>query len=96
MSFAPTAELGALLENRVTGLVAFRRALARALPRASLQQISWALHFAAGLQFQCTDLQLQRLVGFSEGACDVEDVVGVVERAVTFAAAGSRALCRGY
>jgi AcrR family transcriptional regulator len=95
MSFAPTAELGALLENRVAGLMAFRRALARALPRAGLQQISWALHFAAGLQFQCTDLQLQRLVGFSEGVCDVEDLAGVVERAIAFAAAGLRALCRG-
>jgi len=90
---APTSELRALLESDVNHLMHFRRALERALPRASQTQISWSLHFAASLPLECTDMQLKRLAAYSQGACDVQDLKAMVDRAVSFAMAGITALC---
>jgi len=90
---APTSELRALLESDVSHLMHFRRALERALPRASQTQISWSLHFAATLTLGCTDMQLKRLAAYSQGACDVEDLNAMADRAVSFATAGITALC---
>jgi AcrR family transcriptional regulator len=90
---APTSELRALLESDVSHLTHFRRALERALPRVSQTQISWSLHFAASLPLECTDIQLKRLAAYSQGACDVQDLSAMVDRAVSFATAGITALC---
>ena len=80
---APTSELRALLESDVSHLMHFRRALERALPRASQSQISWSLHFAATLTLECTDMQLKRLAAYSQGACDVRRIsIAMVDRAV--------------
>jgi AcrR family transcriptional regulator len=90
---APTSELRGLLESDVSHVMHFRRALERALPRASQSQISWSLHFASSLAMECTDTQLKRLTAYSQGACDVRDLNAMVDRAVSFAAAGITALC---
>jgi hypothetical protein len=60
-----------------------------------VSQISWALHFAAALPSQTTDVHLRRLAAFSEAACGVEDLQTVVDLAVSFATAGVLALCAG-
>jgi hypothetical protein len=85
--------LRGLLESDVSHVMHFLRALERALPRANQSQISWSLHFAASLAMECTDTQLKRLAAYSQGACDVQDLNAMVDRAVSFAAAGIAALC---
>lgn len=90
---APTRELRLFLETRIKGLTIFRQALARAAPQASSSEICWTLHFAVTLSYHGSDLDLNRLTAFSQGACDVDDIEGIVDRAVRFAAAGLKALC---
>src|SRR6195952_4718419 len=76
------------IKNReVDHLRKFAAALRRALPGRDAVDLYWGLHFALAMAHQ-TIRDSERLTKLSEGACDLDDVEGVVERVVKVAVMG--------
>ncbi|MCB1412943.1 MAG: TetR family transcriptional regulator [Xanthobacteraceae bacterium] len=74
------------IRNReISHLRRFAQAMKRSLPDAADVDIYWGLHFALAMAHQ-TIRDSERLNKLSEGACDLGDVEGVIERVVTAAA----------
>jgi hypothetical protein len=85
------------IKNReIDHLRKFAAAMRRSLPDRSEVDLFWGLHFALAMAHQ-TIRDSERLIKLSEGACDLNDVAGIIERvvavsvkALTEAEAGSR------
>ncbi len=60
----------------------FAAALRRALPQAPEADIYWALHFALAMTHETIN-GAERLQRLSGGACDLDDVAGIVARITT-------------
>ena len=71
-------------------LVRYRQALARTLPQLCRKDLYWRLEFVVGVQVH-TLMAGDRLKLVTEGLCDVSDTADMIDRMVTFAAAGMRA-----
>jgi AcrR family transcriptional regulator len=70
------------IKNReVDHLRKFAAALHRALPGVKEADLYWGLHFALAMAHQ-TIRDSERLSKLSEGACDLDDVQGIIERIV--------------
>jgi AcrR family transcriptional regulator len=70
------------IKNReVDHLRKFAAALRRALPGVKEADLHWGLHFALAMAHQ-TIRDSERLSKLSEGACDLDDVQGIIERIV--------------
>jgi AcrR family transcriptional regulator len=70
------------IKNReVDHLRKFAAAIRRSLPECSEVDLYWGLHFALAMAHQ-TIRDSERLVKLSEGACDLNDVAGIIERVV--------------
>lgn len=70
------------IRNReISHLRRFAAAMKRALPDAADVDIYWGLHFALAMAHQ-TIRDGERLNKLSEGACDLKDVDGVIDRVV--------------
>ena len=73
----------------------FVEALSEALPELLPSEILWRLHFSVGVMTH-TMLWGRILPKITNGVCDISDRGALVERAVTFVAAGFRApACKG-
>ncbi len=68
----------------------FQEELARALPDLSRQELLWRLHFTAGVMTH-TMLWGRIIPKVTGGVCDISDRTALLDRAVTFLAAGFRA-----
>ena len=74
------------IKNReIDHLRKFAAALARALPERKAADIYWGLHFALAMAHH-TIRESERLLKLSDGACDLDDVEGVISRVVSVAA----------
>lgn len=74
------------IKNReIDHLRRFAAAMRRSLPGTADEDIYWGLHFALALAHQ-TIRDSERLLRLSEGACDLDDVDGVIDRVVAVAA----------
>jgi AcrR family transcriptional regulator len=70
------------IKNReIDHLRKFAAAMRRALPGRNEVDLYWALHFALAMAHQ-TIRDSERLTKLSEGACDLDDVPGVIARIV--------------
>ena len=70
------------IKNReIDHLRKFAAAMRRSLPDCSDVDLYWGLHFALAMAHQ-TIRDSERLAKLSEGLCDLNDVVGVIERIV--------------
>lgn len=70
------------IKNREIGhLRRFAAAIQRALPDIEAVDIYWGLHFALAMAHQ-TIRDGERLDKLSEGACDLDDISGMIERIV--------------
>ncbi|WP_031335047.1 TetR/AcrR family transcriptional regulator [Rhodopseudomonas sp. B29] len=73
------------IKNReIDHLRKFAAAMRRSLPGKSDEDIYWGLHFALAMAHQ-TVRDSERLTRLSDGKCDVDDVIGVIERVVAVA-----------
>ncbi|WP_322517552.1 TetR/AcrR family transcriptional regulator [Rhodopseudomonas palustris] len=74
------------IKNReIDHLRKFAAALRRSLPGKADTEIYWGLHFALAMAHQ-TVRDSERLLRLSDGACDLDDVDGVINRVVNVAA----------
>jgi AcrR family transcriptional regulator len=62
----------------------------KAIPDLPLPELAWRIHFLAGIMTHLMTWS-QVLQEFSKGMCDLSDRQAVVDRIITFAAAGFRA-----
>jgi len=62
----------------------------RALPKLPPVELMWRIHFVIGVMAH-TMTDTQKLRHISQGACDPEDIEGIVGRMVAFLAAGMKA-----
>jgi Tetracyclin repressor-like, C-terminal domain len=70
------------IKNReIDHLRKFAAAMRRSLPDRSEVDLFWGLHFALAMAHQ-TIRDSERLIKLSEGACDLNDVAGIIERVV--------------
>jgi AcrR family transcriptional regulator len=70
------------IKNReVSHLKRFAAAIRRARPDADPVDVFWSLHFALAMAHQ-TIRDTERLERLSDGACDIDDVGGVIDRVV--------------
>ena len=77
-----------LFRAQLAGVIArFMAALRRSLPGVSDAELFWKFHFAIGAMGH-TAAGLRHIRMTSAGQCDVSDVDGIVERLISFAAAG--------
>ena len=73
------------IKNReIDHLRKFAAAMRRSLPGHAPVDLYWGLHFALAMAHQ-TIRDSERLTKLSEGACDLADVEGVIERVVAVA-----------
>ncbi|RED41910.1 TetR family transcriptional regulator [Rhodopseudomonas thermotolerans] len=73
------------IKNReIDHLRKFAAAMRRSLPGKPDAEIYWGLHFALAMAQQ-TVRDSERLLRLSEGACDLDDVDGVIDRVVAVA-----------
>jgi AcrR family transcriptional regulator len=80
------------IKNReIDHLRKFAAAMRRSLPGRDEVDLYWGLHFALAMAHQ-TIRDSERLTKLSEGSCDLDDVVGIIERIV---AVSVRALAGG-
>ena len=80
------------IKNReIDHLRKFAAAMRRSLPGRDQVDLYWGLHFALAMAHQ-TIRDSERLTKLSEGSCDLDDVVGIIERIV---AVSVRALAGG-
>lgn len=87
----PGGELNDLLVQQFGSVMRrFTRALERALPHLSREEVLWRFHFMVGTMIHTVadPVKIGRLSG---GLCDPEDVEGVTRRMVAFLAGGLRA-----
>lgn len=68
----------------------FMPAFHRALPDLPPVELMWRMHFVIGVMAH-TMADTQKLKHISQGACDPNDTEGIVDRMVTFLAAGMQA-----
>jgi AcrR family transcriptional regulator len=70
------------IKNReIDHLRKFAAAMRRSLPSRDRVELYWGLHFALAMAHQ-TIRDSERLTKLSEGACDLNDVHGIIERVV--------------
>jgi AcrR family transcriptional regulator len=70
------------IKNReIDHLRKFAAAMRRSLPDVGDADLYWGLHFALAMAHQ-TIRDSERLAKLSEGACDLDDVDGIIERVV--------------
>ncbi len=70
------------IKNReIDHLRKFAAAMRRALPGRDEVELYWALHFALAMAHQ-TIRDSERLTKLSEGACDLDDVDGIIKRII--------------
>jgi AcrR family transcriptional regulator len=70
------------IKNReIDHLRKFAAAMRRALPGRDEVDLYWALHFALAMAHQ-TIRDSERLTKLSEGACDLDDVDGIIKRII--------------
>ncbi len=70
------------IKNReIDHLRKFAAAMRRSLPDRGTVDLYWGLHFALAMAHQ-TVRDSERLAKLSEGACDLDDIAGIIERIV--------------
>jgi hypothetical protein len=70
------------IKNReIDHLRKFAAAMKRSLPALPEVEIYWGLHFALAMAHQ-TIRDSERLLRLSDGACDLDDIDGIIERVV--------------
>jgi AcrR family transcriptional regulator len=68
----------------------FQEALSKQLPGLSRAELLWKVHFTVGVMTHVMSLS-QVLPTLTDGLCDISDHQALIERVVSFAAAGFRA-----
>jgi AcrR family transcriptional regulator len=87
----PDDQVQAMLLDQVKEVAdRFKAAFRRALPGLPVGELFWRLHFSFGSMAH-TLVHTQHIELLSEGLCDPRDTEGLIDRLVTFAAAGLRA-----
>jgi AcrR family transcriptional regulator len=88
--YEPGDYLGQLFREEMEPMLnRFTAALQRCLPKLNSEELFWRMHFGGGaLAYTCA--QIHRLEMLSNGACNSQDVDGVIARLVDFIASGMR------
>src|SRR5271170_224576 len=74
------------IKNReIDHLRKFAAAMRRSLPDRDEVDLNWGLHFALAMAHQ-TIRDRERLIRWSEGSCDLNDVQGIIDRVVAVSA----------
>ncbi|MBA2480263.1 MAG: TetR/AcrR family transcriptional regulator [Planctomycetes bacterium] len=86
--YEPGDYLGQLFREEMEPMLnRFTIALQSCLPHLTSEELFWRMHFGGGaLAYTCA--QIHRLELLSKGACNPQDVQGVISRLVDFIAAG--------
>src|SRR6202045_4103290 len=83
------------IKNReIDHLRKFAAAMRRSLPGRDGVDLYWGLHFALAMAHQ-TIRDSERLAKLSEGACDLDDVEGIIERVVAVSVTALSSAARG-
>ena len=83
------------IKNReIDHLRKFAAAMRRSLPDVGDADLYWGLHFALAMAHQ-TIRDSERLAKLSEGACDLDDVEGIIERVVAVSVTALSSAARG-
>ncbi|NBB15547.1 TetR family transcriptional regulator [Caulobacter sp. SLTY] len=85
------AEIREVLSTDVSHLRRFSDALLAACPQLAPEEVYWRLHFVLGMIHQNRFMELDRLHVLSDGLTREDDVAGLRQRMVDFAAAGFEA-----
>ncbi|MBL67106.1 MAG: TetR family transcriptional regulator [Verrucomicrobiales bacterium] len=87
----PDEKIQELLNRQVAAVAErFMPAFQKALPKVPQVDLLWRLHFLVGAMAH-TMADAERLGEFSGGLCDPDDTEGMIQRLVTFLAAGLKA-----
>ena len=87
----PSENLQASIDDFFTEIVSrFGEAFARALPELDEEELAWRIHFTVGTMVH-TLMDHSRLKRFTHGLCRMDDPEALIERMITFCAAGMRA-----
>jgi AcrR family transcriptional regulator len=82
-----TPQIKKVIDTRLGALEEFRDALLKAAPGATIEEVVWGLHFALSTMHH-VGVERSRIQALSMGACDGRDVRELIERLVTYTAAG--------
>jgi len=83
-------EMREMIDRDVRHLERFVAALSRTLPDLPHEELLWRFHFAMGVLHSIYN-SLRRLETLSKGTADMSDTEAIIDRLVTFAAAGLEA-----
>ena len=87
----PSPHLQRSIDDFFTEIVVrFGTAFKYALPELEPDELSWRMHFMVGSMVH-TLMEHDRLKRFTQGMCNMDDPEGLIDRMVTFCAAGMRA-----
>lgn len=87
----PSHHLQTSLDDFFTEIVSrFGEAFQRILPELEQEELSWRIHFMVGTMVH-TLMEHDRLKRFTRGACTMDDPEALIDRMVSFSAAGMRA-----
>ena len=87
----PSHHLQTSLDDFFAEIVArLGEACARALPDLDEEELAWRMHFTVGTMIH-TLMEHDRLKRFTNGLCTMEDPEALIDRMITFCAAGMRA-----
>jgi hypothetical protein len=87
----PSHHLQETLDDFFTEIIArFGEAFARALPELPKDELAWRMHFTVGTMIH-TLMEHERLKRFTHGLCTMDNPDALIDRMVTYCAAGMRA-----
>ena len=87
----PSHHLQQTLDDFFSEIVTrFGQAFARALPELEKEELAWRMHFTVGTMIH-TLMEHDRLKRFTGGLCTMDEPEALIERMVTYCAAGMRA-----